>query len=155
MFDGEVSSLNKMKLWFNHNKDIFWVVEKVKRKVGCKTTSIVGYFSIIPLTNEATSLIKSYELLGTEFTTEHITKENEIPSSYYIGGVAAKGWRARGATVNYLKAKAFDLEDENARPMLTRPITKEGLKLADKYDFYPLKENVSNPMKEVHIRVKE
>lgn len=155
VFDGEVSSFNKMKQWFNHNKNIFYVIEEIRRKAGFKRSKIVGYYSIIPLTKSAATLVKKEELYGTDFTTEHIAKETETPAAYYIGGVAAKGWRAKGVAVNYLKGKALDLHDNVFMPFLTRPITRDGLRLAQKYDFFPIRETTKNPMSVVHIRIKE
>lgn len=156
-FDGQVSSLNKMKSWFNHNPTIFWVVERVKWKVGVKYYEMVGYFSILPLTRNAAEAIQREELPGTDFIAFHIQKPKVAPSAYYIGGVAAVGFRSRGRTLDFLKAKVLELEDASRESgsvaeFFTRPITPIGVRLMGKYDFHPVDVNVVNPLGRVHWR---
>ena len=144
-----------MKYWFNHNDRIFWVVERVKRKAGFKQTKVVAYYSIVPLTKTATKLVLNEELPGTDFTTEHIARDREVAHAYYIGGIAATGFRARGAVLSYLKAKALELEDVSLKKgipplFLTRPVNRVGLRLVGQHDFTPANSNVTSPMGRVH-----
>lgn len=153
-FGRQVSSLNKMKEWFNHNDHIFWVVERVKRRAGFKQTKVVAYYSIVPLTKAATKLVLDEQLRGADFTTEHIAKHQEVAHAYYIGGIAAKATdiRAKGYAVAYLKAKVLDLEENNRVLFLTRPINRVGLRLVNRHDFIPAASNVTDPMDRVHRR---
>lgn len=91
-------------------------------------------------------------ILGADFTTEHIAKHQEVGHSYYIGGIAAKEWRAKGYALAYLKAKVLDLEENNRALILTRPINRVGLKLVNDNDFIPVASNVTDPMNRVHRR---
>lgn len=157
VFDGQVSSLNKMKTWFNHNSGMFWVIERVKRKAGIKQYELLGYFSILPLTRSAAELVQKEELAGAEFTTEHIVKPRQTPAAFYIGGIAGTGRRAKAEALGYLKARVLELEEaarENgdSAVFLTRPITSDGLRLMKKYDFYPVDATVAEALGRVHLR---
>lgn len=141
LFDGEVSSLNLMKKWYRHNGDIFWVVERTRQRRGFKETRLVGYFCIIPLTESAKDEVLADELPGTSFSLEHIASSPGQARAFYIGGVGANMWRARAPTLSYLKARIQILIEQYDLPIVTRPITEDGLRLAEKYDFYPVRDD--------------
>lgn len=131
LFEGGVSSTNQMKKWYRVNPNIFWVV---RRKGDGKREAIRGYFCIIPLTQNAVDLLKDGQISGQTFTTEHLSTESR-PKSVYVGAIAAKGFKARGAVLHMLLAQIEMLRLKGTKNVFTKPVTKDGVRLVKKFDF--------------------
>jgi hypothetical protein len=131
LFEGGVSSINQMKAWYKINPNIFWVL---RRKGEGKRAPIRGYFCIIPLKAEAVKLLKEEQITGQSITTAHISKELN-PKSVYVGAIAAKGFKSKGAVLHKMLNQIEMLKQKGTKDVFTRPVTKDGVRLVKKFDF--------------------
>jgi hypothetical protein len=146
-FEGDVSPLENMIAWQNHNPNIFWAIKKRNENEG----KIVGYFCVIPLKRKAAKLIQKEEITGAQFELDHITskKYKAKPYAIYIGAVAAKGLFARAASINHLDQFLRHLKMRKIINTYTRPVTKDGLRLAKKKGFKSVDNDNQNMMNRV------
>ncbi|WGL16969.1 hypothetical protein PVT68_01400 [Microbulbifer bruguierae] len=131
LFEGGVSSINQMKAWYKVNPNIFWVL---RRKGEGKRDPIRGYFCIIPLKAEAVKLLKEEQITGQSLTAAHISKEIN-PKSVYVGAIAAKGFKSKGAVLHKMLNQIEMLKQKGTKNVFTRPVTKDGVRLVEKFDF--------------------
>jgi hypothetical protein len=137
-FFGEtVTSLDLMRRWREKYSKVFTVLEEVSRSEGATHSTIHGYHCIVPLTIEAAALVGKEQIYGTSILQEHVSPTIKDAAAVYIGGVAAKGRRARAAILADLYARIDDLNDRRI-PIYTRPVTEDGLRLVGDYPFVPV-----------------
>lgn len=134
-FGDNFSSLNQVKEWFRHNDKMFWILETVKKKRTIKITEITGFYSILPLTDIGLTHVLSGQLDGRSFTTDHISENSDKASAFNIGVIASKGRREKHKAIGSLITAVTQLRDQRPVPLLTRPTTPEGLKLATRRGF--------------------
>ena len=97
----------------------------------------VGFFSVFPVTKEASEALGRNQLKGTELGPQYIVSEGKKPSALYIGGIGAKGLRAKQQTFGALLGHLSTLERKT--PLIfTRPITEIGRTRALEYGFRPV-----------------
>lgn len=97
--------------------------------------SFVGYYCVIPISESAVKKLVSNEITGAGFISEHIVQANRDPYAVYLGGIAASGWLARGNLRSALHNEVFNHWAKKTRMAYTRPITQEGCRLIQKYNF--------------------
>ncbi|MBN7820068.1 hypothetical protein [Bowmanella yangjiangensis] len=131
LFEGGVSSVNQMKAWYKINPNIFWVL---RRKGEGKRDPIRGYFCIIPLKADAVKLLKEEQITGQSITTTHISKERN-PKSVYVGAIAAKGFKSKGAVLHKMLNQVEILKQKGTKDVFTRPVTEDGIRLVKKFNF--------------------
>lgn len=137
---GNVSPVPQMTLFYNKNRSIFWVLVHKKSGEDKSVHKIVGYFSVLPLTESARRLLEREELNGLKLTTEHVLKRGETPAAIYIGGIAAKRlpFRSRAVLLSYLKAHINRERERGVSRIYSRPVTDRGLRILRKYRFSPV-----------------
>lgn len=135
IFGGDFSSYNQVKEWFRHSKNIFWIVEKVKKKSNITVSEIAGFFSILPLNNDGYNFVIQGKLDGRHLYTEHLSEDFESAVALYIGVIASKGRKEQGQAIASLMTSISKIQETNACPILTRPTTKDGLRLAKRRGF--------------------
>lgn len=135
IFGDNFSSYNQMKAWFHHNEKMFWMLEETKRKGALSITKIIGFYSVLPLNARGLEMVMDNQLVGRGFTTEHLAKDFESASAFYVGVIASDGRRARHQSIASLLTTVQQLKDAKNLPILTRPTTKDGLHLAKRRGF--------------------
>lgn len=135
IFGDNFSSFNNVKRWFKQNEKMFWIVERVRQKGPITVSKITGFYSIIPLTNSGVEALHSGQIDGRGFFVEHIAKDNDTASAFYIGAIGSKGTRSKGIALGSLITNITQILDSKPRYVYTRPTTRDGLRLARQRGF--------------------
>ena len=157
-FLGQVPTLKQVKELHNINPNAIWVVERVKENASSRITSTktLGFFTILPLTEKAVRLVDDERLDALHFTAEHIATPKHKQAAFYIGSIAAKGFRAKAEILGYVRGRVEEESKDGSGIVFTRPISKDGLRLAKKYGFQPVGDNVgANELGRIYKRVFE
>lgn len=132
-----VASLEKLRQWHGKNPDTVWAVYRQRSRGLRHKIEMVGFFSVFPVTKQASELLFKNQLKGTELGPQHIVSRGRTPAATYIGAVGAKGFRAKertlGALMGYVTSPA-----RKTLLLFTRPVTKDGLRLAWQQGFEPV-----------------
>jgi hypothetical protein len=132
-----VANKERMHQWQQKNPSVLYVVLSEDRKRLKRPRKIVGFFSIFPVTREACEALARNQLKGTELGPQYIVSEGRKPSAIYIGGIGAKGFRAKQQTFGALVGQVAILERKT--PLIfTRPTTETGRTRALEYGFHPV-----------------
>ena len=149
---GEMSPLPQMTHWYNKNRSIFWILIHTKSRKWGNVQKRVGYFSVMPLTENARKLIEREELNGLKFTTEHMVKKDEQPAAIYIGGIAAKRlpFRSRAILLTYLKEHMRRARERGVSLVYSRPVNEDGLRILLKNGFAPVADLPGNELNRIY-----
>lgn len=135
----EVASKERMHQWQQKNPEILYVVLSEDRKRLGRRRKPVGFFSIFPVTKEASEALARNQLKGTELGPQYIVSKGKKPAAIYIGGIGAKGLRAKQQTFGALLGQLTILQWKT--PLIfTRPVTEIGRTRALEYGFRPVVE---------------
>lgn len=135
---GERPSLNELKKIFNANSDVFKVLEKVVQYNQKKRSELVGFCTIVPMKRDAEQLLATEQLNGLRMNAEHIASSMKQARVLYIGSIGAQGSKPRAAVLNYVLGVMDDAAGHGVRKVYTRPVTKDGLRVALRYGFEPV-----------------
>lgn len=135
---GDRPSLNDLKQIFNANNDVFKVLEKVVKYSRKRRSELVGFCTIVPMKSEAEPLLATEQLNGLRMSAEHIAAPRKQVRVLYIGSIGAQGAKPRAAVLNYVLGVMDDAAKHGVRRVYTRPVTKDGLRVATKYGFEPV-----------------
>lgn len=133
-----IASIERVRQWYGKNHDIFYLIYERKRRSFKQTNTLVGFFAVFPVTQQAKRLLSKNQLKGTEFTADHIVARGHQPAAIYIGAVAARGFKAKERTLMALMGYVISLAVRKKILVYTRPISKDGLRLAKQYGFEPV-----------------
>jgi hypothetical protein len=101
-------------------------------------TELTGFFDILPLTISAATEIKSGRLRGSQIVIEHMESDQNLARTFYLGAIVGTNLHARASMVSALDRRMKELTERGALEFLTRPITRDGLRLAKKKGFRKL-----------------
>ena len=93
---------------------------------------IFGYFSLVPLTEEAHALVAANRLHGSDMRPHHMPAPGERIAAIYMGAVAAS---ERNDVVVRSWCKTLK---PHALPLYTRPVTDDGARLCAKLGYRPV-----------------
>lgn len=134
-FGDDVSTIEIMNRWYGKNPSTFFVIITEKRASFEVRKRMVGYFCALPLTEPALRKIESGEIKGRDIPNEYIARIRRECRAVYIGGMAAKGLRAKAALLAVLHKEFTSGKSQWAKTFYTRPITKDGVRVAIKKGF--------------------
>src|SRR5258708_29772416 len=131
IFGDQISDLSTMQSWFERNNSIFEILTRAEDGKA-ELDDIEGYFSVLPLTDEAKKAIAKGIYSGATLPGEAITSVDKT-SLIYVGGVAANSPDNSRKIMHSLMARidAFD----SASVIYTRPVTQAGLRWVLKSHF--------------------
>jgi hypothetical protein len=132
-----VASKERMRQWQKKNPNILYLVFSEDRKHLRRKRKPVGFFSVFPVTKEASEQLWCNQLKGTEIGPQHIVSAGRKASAIYMGGVGADGLRAKQQTFGALVGQVAVLE-QNTPLIFTRPINEVGRARARGYGFRPV-----------------
>ncbi|MCM8600037.1 MAG: hypothetical protein NFW04_15500 [Candidatus Accumulibacter sp.] len=135
MFGDNFATYNSVKRWFNHNDKMFWIVEKVRKSAAATVSEIRGFYSILPLTQAGEKALLDGEIDGRGFLIDHIAKNVESSVALYVGVIASKGIRFRGAALGSLITNITSILERKSCRIYTRPTTSDGLRIAKQRGF--------------------
>jgi len=125
---GHIFTVEKLKYWYNHNPDMFFVVVD-------SMDWVLGYSAIVPITKNTYELLLKGELCSlTDFTSENVEEIGK--SDYYhlevLATIPSKTGTRAGRfivkeTAKYLK--------ENACYITATPVTDMGIRLCNYFQF--------------------
>jgi hypothetical protein len=139
---GDRPSINDLKEIYNANNQVFRVREKVVQRGQRKKTTLVGFCTIVPMSLEAEALLAQEQLDGVRMNRAHILRPGRSPRIIYIGSIGGDGATAKAAVLNYVLGVIDDCASRGVNRVYTRPVTQDGLRVARKYGFRPVKNDV-------------
>jgi hypothetical protein len=132
------ATLESWRKRYDKNPDTFFMIKETRKKRFKTTLSLVGAFTIIPVNESARELLERDELNAVTFSSTHIAAPSEKPAALYVSGVVGSSFRGRGYALSFLKDRLkTELERGNSL-VYTRPMTKDGLRLAKAHGFSPV-----------------
>jgi len=131
-----------LKRVYRSNNRIIRVQVKIRSFLGLNFSKICGFCSLLPLTKEAANLVHTENLLGLRFTPDHILSSHKDAQFLYLGSIAAIGLRDRREMIFYVKGAIDQAFERGVKAIYTRPTTRQGLKLAQRFEFEPVCEDV-------------
>lgn len=134
----EVPSEAQLRDIHEASRGCVWFVNSCKFGLGTKKSERVGFFSIIRLTDDAIRLYETNNLSGFQLSRTHIAGPRARARALYIGGLGAKGVRAKGWIIQHLRSRIDVFFEDNGEVVYTRPVTEDGLRLATKLGFAPV-----------------
>lgn len=148
---GDRPSVNQLKVVHRANENCFIFMERVRVRGVAKNATVIGFCTIVPMNAEASDLLEKNELNGLKFNKDHICSPNKKPKAVYVGSIGAKGAEAKGGVLNYVLGKLDDCADHGIKRVFTRPVTRDGLRIARKYGFEPVDPSVrSDELRELY-----
>lgn len=139
---GERPTLNELKEVFNANNQAFRFLEKVVRRGFNTKRQFLGFCTIVPIAKEAEPLLAAEQLNGLRMNKSHVLAPRKTCRTIYIGSVGGVGNHARAAVLNYVLGLIDDCAERGVNRIYTRPVTQDGLRVAKKYGFRPVKDDV-------------
>lgn len=141
--------------WYNRykkNPGTFFIVKEFRRHRFKLREKLAGAFTIIPVREEARRLLERNELNAVTFSPRHIASPSEKPSALYISGVVGSTFRSRALVLSFLKNRLQQAHERGDLPLYTRPMTKDGLRIARAFGFTPINPAIDNQMQCIHKR---
>jgi pimeloyl-ACP methyl ester carboxylesterase len=135
---GEGVTPEDIVMQFIAHGGIFKVVKRIIVTEDGRREQFSGYFCVIPLSGNATRSARTGALRGNQFTMEHVAVSDERTAALYVGAVAGRDRYSRALILGSLR---FHLEQQFVRgikSVLARPLTRDGLRIAEKNLFKPL-----------------
>lgn len=136
-FGSQVSSLPTMKKWHDKNPEIFCIIQKVSRGRFKESREIVGYYAILPINQAALDKITSGEARAAHLSHSDIEKPGAQCAALFIGAVVGVTIRAKGHLLSIVDAEITKHYSKLSTTILTRPVTADGLRIVNKFDFSP------------------
>ena len=103
-----------------------------------KNGAIAGFLSLSFLTASAFKDLQKKRLTTMELTGEHQVEDGTKPAAMYVGGIGAVADKdVRKYTVEY-RDKICDEYRQCNIPILSRPTTEAGMRIARKRNYLPL-----------------
>jgi hypothetical protein len=137
-FGEGISSLQTMQKWYKKNPSVFFVVITERMKPSEIRTKIAGYYCVLPLTDLGIEKIKTGEVRGADIPLEYIARIKKESSAVYVGGIAAKGGRAKAALLAVMNKEFYSNSSRWPKVFYTRPVTWDGVRVAKKKGFVAL-----------------
>jgi pimeloyl-ACP methyl ester carboxylesterase len=134
-FGEDISSDSEAAEFVNHGLII--VSRHVIAGRNEKRERVMGYFCVVPLSDESAEGVMNGSLRGRHLTVREIPKQAKAKNAY-VGAIAAYDHYSRAVVLEALKLQIEQLRVRGVKVLLTRPYTKRGLALVDKYAFRPV-----------------
>jgi len=138
-FGEPVSDLGLMQKWWHVNHAVFAVIHRVTIAPGVRKDRTAGYFCVIPLKGDVVKRLRNGLITGAQIPAEFVTVPHEKPEAFYIGGVAGIDFSARGSAVEHLLRHLRTLDPSRPITVLTRPVTRDGLRIAKAFSMVPVR----------------
>ena len=132
---------NMLRMLINDYPNLIYVVERRTRGPLLNKNQIVGFFSVFPITDEARQLLEANALKGASFNQSHYTNDATNMGGLYIGAVGARGFFARGATLQQLIGNVSGRVGQKGIRVFVRPVNEYSERLIKKYEFIPCQQN--------------
>lgn len=131
----EVSPIEVMQRWHGKNSSVFHLIVTLKRTSFESKKRMVGYCCMLPLTEIGVNKITAGEITGRDISIEYIASSRKECAAVYIGGIAAKGSKARAVLLAILRKEFASANRKWSGIFYARPITRDGLRIAKKNGF--------------------
>jgi len=149
-FDEQITRPQLMEAWWRANSEVFQIIERVTKTSGRKMTEVVGYFCVLPLTDQAADAICSGALTVNNLTSGDLLQTHDVAKTVYIGAIVGIDQPSRGATVHYLQGHLKLLASGEQLRILTRPITTDGMTLVNGHSFRLVRAVEGHAMGQLH-----
>jgi hypothetical protein len=140
LFGQGVSDLDLMQDWWKVNPGVFWILHRVTAASGYRNEELVGYFCVLPVNAEGKAQLRSEKITGATLGASVIVPPTQRPKAVYIGAIAGSDRSSKAAIVLSLTTFLKSLETTGPIDVLTRPVTDDGLRIAQQYEMKPVKD---------------
>lgn len=135
--DVPISSIETMREWQLQTDPIYWQIFAIHRKGMEENRRLEGYFSVLPLRQQGCRQFWNEEIKAAKMPAQFIATNESERRGLYIGGIGAT-FRARPAAVAHLERIVGDFLEREKLCVFTKPMTRDGLRLAIRYGFVPV-----------------
>lgn len=132
---GQRPSINALKAMFSANKSIFRFYKRKSMRGEKKIVEVKGFCTVIPMNKAAEELLRKGELNGLKMDGTHIARVKDKCNVFYIGSIGGEGAYAKAAVLTYVLGVVDEFAQRGCTRVYTRPITKDGLRVAKAYGF--------------------
>jgi hypothetical protein len=135
----QIASLNTLKRWHRKYPDFAILIIKAKKgKDGIIVTSrCMGFLDFLPLNKKGEDAIcRGVSIVA--LTDEHIESKNIRPACVYVGGIVGTNKISKARVLEAIKTRLEVFKESGVRKFYTKPISRDGLRVAEKYDFVTL-----------------
>lgn len=105
---------------------------------------VVGYFFFFPINKTTVEKIRKYEFAAKDLSAADVASRPQYGYAFYIGAIAAEGWRARAQMLGALKANEEIAKYTRSKAIYARAASKDGLRVLRKHGFYPVHEKADD-----------
>lgn len=147
----EVPSRNDTKKIFKKHPKGFYVIEKKKVRGTEERRKIVGFFTLGPINQLGARELHKGKPFREDFLARSFNSDQAV--GVYIGSVVGRRGMAEGVATSYLLGRLETLCDYGLRKIYTRPITMQGLELAKREHFEPVRDDVGpHELNQIYFR---
>ncbi len=139
-FGEQVSSLDLMRDWWTVNERIFWILHRITTAPAYRNVEVVGYFCVIPVTAEGKDILRSGAVTGATIPASAIVPTGEVFDSVYVGAIAGTDMVSKAHISISLTTYIESLAANRRLDVLTRPVTGDGLRVAEQNEMEPVAE---------------
>lgn len=149
----DVVSLDLMRRLFAVNNEIFVKVLEIRTRGPVTTRKIVGFFDIIPVNEDTSRELREGLILTGALLVNKVLNADVSPHGIYIGGVFALNYKAKAATMAFMKAAIKSYRKQGVKEMYARPTTDIGLRLLTNSGFMPLERSSDVGLNQIYFKV--
>lgn len=152
LFGEDIADFHRVREWYSKNPNVLYAIYSLRHFGFVTKSKLVGCFSVFPVTKDAKELLERNELKGTELRATQITRPECGAAALYIGAIGASGFRAKQETLAALLGYVHSRTNKRTHVVFTRPITKDGMRLAKKHGFEPVLKSASEEADMIFFR---
>ncbi|MFH1498006.1 MAG: hypothetical protein ABII82_09305 [Verrucomicrobiota bacterium] len=140
-FGNDIASINTLKKWLKKHPGFAHSLIKISEsKGGIRISSEYrGYIDIIPLTQNGEDQIRKSVSI-TQIPESDIANPGEKPAAVYIGGILGLDRIAKAKIIQATKDIISNFRKVGVTRFYTKPVSKDGFRIVQKYHFSGLDE---------------
>jgi hypothetical protein len=143
LLPGALAPLSLWKERYRKNPSIFYVVRKSLPDFRRPVETVVGSFSLIPISKAAKAALDQEAITGLDLHSKEIIARRGKPAAVYLSWVLARGYLSKSHTLSLMNEKLKEISKAQSIMLYAKPSTMDGLRLMQQYGFVPVNPSVS------------
>lgn len=140
LFGQGVSNLQLMHDWWKVNPNVFWVLHRITSAPGYRNQELVGYFCVLPVNDATRDQLREERITGATIPAAGIVPPAGHKGTVYIGAIAGTDRSSKASILLSLSTYLESLAALNGLLLLARPVTDDGLRIAQQYEMEPVQQ---------------
>lgn len=99
---------------------------------------VVGYIFYFPINKKTVDKILKFEFSAAELNASDVASRAKYGYAFYVGAIAAKGFRAKAQMLGALKAYEDLAKQTKSKTIYARAASSDGLRILKKHGFEPV-----------------